>query len=192
MASAIVDLAARSAIVVAGAGIVGLIAIGLFFAGAGAVFGTLNDLSLLVMTLALGPVMAGYYQLGGRTPLLPARASLTVALGAVVVWCAVQALLIAGVVDFEYDRPASGPFAVEAAAVAIIGLWLAGANLLAGPWLPDPIRWLGVVTGVGIVVFGAGLFVGGAYHPITFIGGVPYQVLLPIWAFLVSRALRFP
>jgi len=186
----IVSWAARSAWVVAGAGVLGLVTIALFFGGFGAAFGTLNDISLLVMTLAIVPVMAGFYELGGRTPMTPARASLAIGIGAVLAWCAIQALLIAGAVSFMYDKPASGPFAIEAVAVAVIGLWMAGANLLAGPWLRGNVRWLGVVTGLGIVVFGAGLLIGGAYDAITFVGGVPYQVLLPIWAYLVARQLK--
>ena len=176
--------------VVAVAGLVAIVAIALFFGRAGDAFGTLNDASLLVMTLALAPVMAGFYELGGRAPLTPARASLAAGIAAVLAWSAVQALLLLGAVQFAYDQPARGAFAVEAVAVAIIGLWIAGADLLAGPWLPLRVRWGGILTGVGFVVFGAGLLLGGAFHLFTIIGGVPYQLLLPLWAFRLVGVFR--
>ena len=141
------------------------------------------------MTLALVPIMATFYELGGRTPLRLAQASLASAIVAVLAWCAVQVLLIGGAVTFAYDVAATGAFAVEAVAVAVIGLWLAGANLLAGSWLPMPIRWLGIAAGAGTVVFGAGLLAGAAFHPLTVAGGVGYRVLLPLWALILVRRL---
>jgi hypothetical protein len=185
-----VELAARAASVVAIAGLVALVMIILFFGGLGEPFGTLNDISLLVMTLALAPVMVGYDTLGGRMPRVPATLWLVIGLGAVIVWCFVQALLVAHVVTFDYDQPATGAFAVEAVAIGVIGAWLAGASLFAGPWLTQRVRWLGLISGLGIVVFGLGLLIGGAYHPLTFLGGLPYQVFLPTWAFLLNRVLQ--
>jgi hypothetical protein len=186
----IVHLAALAAWLVTGSVVVGLVMIGLFFANLGSVFGTLNDLSLTVMTVALAPVMAGYYMLGGRTPLVPATLSLASGIGAILVWSVAQALFVAGLVDFAYGQPATGALAIQTAAVGVIGLWLAGANLLAGPWLTDVVRWLGVIAGVGVVIFAAGLFLGGAYHPATFVGAIGYQLVLPVWAFLLGRLLR--
>jgi len=53
--------------VAAGSGLLALITIALFFA-VGQPFGTLNDLSLLVMTLAIAPIMLGFYELGAAGP----------------------------------------------------------------------------------------------------------------------------
>ncbi|MBI3745356.1 MAG: hypothetical protein HY264_02300 [Chloroflexi bacterium] len=180
-------LGARYARVVAAAGAVALVTIGLFLGGFGAVFGPLNDAALLVMTLALAPVMATFYKLGGRTPLRPAQASLVGGIGAALTWCVVQALMILGIVAFDYGGPARGAFAVEAVAVAAIGLWIAGADVLAGPWLPQGVRWLGIIAGIGVVAFAAGLLRGGVDDPLTTAGGIGYQVLLPAWAFLLAR-----
>jgi hypothetical protein len=184
-----VRLAARAALVVAIAGLVGLVTITLFFA-VGQPFGTLNDLSLLVMTLALAPVMLGFYEFGGRTPLTPARLSLAAGIGAVVVWSIAQLAMILGLVNFDYDHGATGAFALEAVMLLIIGAWLTGAPLLAGSWLTTVLRWLGALCGAGFVVFAAGLLLGGVNHPLTYLGGVGYQIAFPIWAFLLSRHLR--
>jgi hypothetical protein len=183
-----VTRAAAAAYVVAASGALALVTIGLFFA-IGKPFGTLNDLSLLVMTVALAPVMIGFYELGGRTPLALARLSLTVALGAVAVWSIVQLAMIAGLVSFDYEHAATGWFAVEGVALIVIGAWLAGANALAGPWLETRLRSGGVVSGAGFVGIGLGVLLGGLNHPLTYIGGIGYQVVFPIWAYLLGRAL---
>ena len=181
-------IGARAALVVGVAGIVAL-AVGLFLAGADAVYTTIGDVALLVMTLALAPVMATFYELGGRTPLRPAQASLVSAIVAVLAWSTVQGLLIGGAVTLADEAAAAGPLAVQAAASVVIGLWLAGANILAGSWLTSRIRWLGIAAGVGVVLFGAGDVAGGGFHTLSVLGGVGYQILLPVWALLLSRRL---
>jgi len=181
---------AASALVVATAGAVAFVTIVLFLGGFGDVFGTVGDVAVLVMTLALAPVMATWYELGGRTPLRPAQASLASAVGAVLVFSAVQVLYLLGAVTFDLESGATGAFAVEAVAVVVIGLWIGGASVLAGPWLTNGLRWFGAVAGVGVVLYAAGLLLGGVTHPLTFVGGVGYQVLLPIWAFLLARRWR--
>jgi hypothetical protein len=184
----IVSNAILAGYVVTGAGVVALVTIGLFF-WIGQPWGTINDLSLLVMTLALAPLMLAYYELGGWTPTPLAQAAQALGWLAVLAWCLIQALMVIGAVTFDYYAPAAGALALETFALVYIGLWIAGANLLAGPWL-GTVRWLGVVSGIGVVVFCAGLLAGGVDHPLTVIGGLGYQVILPIWAFLVARGLR--
>jgi hypothetical protein len=164
------------------------VALGLASADAQPV-GGLADLLLLVMTLSIAPIMLGSYELGGATPLWPARFSLATGVGAVLVWSVAQVLMLAGVVTFASERPTSGAFAVEAIALLAIGAWLTGAPLLAGPWLPGPLRWLGATSGLGFVIFGLGLLRGGVTDPLTYLGGIGYHVLFPIWAFLFARLL---
>lgn len=183
-----VRIAAQAAYLIAIAGLVALVAIGLFFAGIAA-FGPVNDLALLVMTLALAPVMFAFYELGGRTPIGLARLALTSGIAAVVGWSVLQALMIGGAVSFDYERGATGAFAAEAIAVLVMGMWLAGANLLAGAWLPPLARWLGVVAGIGFILFGPGLLVGGVSHPLTYAGGIGYQIVFPIWGLVLGRLL---
>ena len=167
-------------------GVVALVLIGLFFT-IGQPFGTLNDIALLVMTLALAPIMLGSYELGGVTPLWPARFSLASGIGAILAWSIIQAAMIVGLVTFDYDHGATGAFAVENLALIVIGAWLTGAPLLAGPWLPTRLRILGALAGLGFVLTGAGLILAGVNHPLTYVGGIGYQVLFPVWAWLVGR-----
>jgi hypothetical protein len=184
----VVRIAAQAAYLIAFAGLVALLAIGLFFAGIAA-FGPVNDLALLVMTIALAPVMLAFYELGGRTPIGLARLALTSAIAAVVGWSVLQALMIGGAVSFAYERRATGAFAAEAIAVLVMGMWLAGANLLAGAWLLPLARWPGVVAGIGFILFGLGLLVGGVSHPLTYAGGIGYQIVFPIWGLMLGRLL---
>jgi len=184
---AIVAGAALAAYVVAGAAVVGLVTIGLFL-WIGQPWGTINDLALLVMTLALAPLMLAFYELGGWTPTALARVAQASGWIAVLTWSVSQVLMIARVVTFDYRHAATGLFALQTVALVVIGLWVAGANLLAGPWL-SWVRWLGVVSGLGFVVLGIGLLAGGVDHPLTLLGGIGYEVVLPIWALLMARLL---
>lgn len=184
----IVSSASFAAYVVAGAGLVALVTIGLSF-WIGQPWVTVNDVALLVMTLALGPLMLAFYELGGRTPLRLAQAAQTFGWIAVLTWALIQALMIAGVVAFDYEIAATEAFVVWAGALVVIGLWIAGANLLAGPWL-GWVRWLGAVGGIGWVGVGLGLLLVGMDHPLTYVGGLGYLVVFPVWAFLMARELR--
>jgi hypothetical protein len=107
---------------------------------------------------------------------------------AVAAWCVTHALFIGGVVEFDYERAATGGLAVESAALIVIGLWIAGANLLAGSWL-NAIRWFGVAAGLGFVLLPIGMLLGGLDHPLTYAGGIGSSIVLPVWAFLMGRHL---
>ena len=183
-------LGARYARIVALAGLAAIVTSGMFLGRLGDVVGLVNDVALLVMTLALGPVMATFYELGGRTPLRLAQASRASGIAAVLAWAGVQVLMVAGFLTFDREAPATGGLAVQALAVGVIGLWITGADLLAGPWLPAATRWLGVVTGIGVVAFAAGLLFGGTQQPLTDVGRLGYQVLLPAWGWLLFRLWR--
>lgn len=184
----IVATASMAAHVVAASGLLGLVTVGLF-AWFGGPWGTVNDLSRVVMTAALAPTMLAYYELGGRTPTPLAQAAQASGWIAVLAWVAIHAQFIAGVVTFDDGAPASGAMALEQAALIVIGLWIAGANLLAAEWL-SWIRWLGVVAGVGAALVGLGLLVGGANHPLSYAGGIGYLLVLPIWASWLARLLH--
>jgi hypothetical protein len=184
---AIVGRAVVAAYVAAAAGLAAAVTILLFFT-AGQPWGTANDVSLLVMTAAIPILMLAFWELGGLTPTPLALVAQVSGWIAVVVWCVVQALFIAGLVDFDYEHAASGALAVESVALIAIGLWIAGANLLAGPWL-NRVRWFGVAAGLGFVLLPIGMLLGGLNHPLTYAGGIGYSIVFPVWAYLVGRHL---
>jgi hypothetical protein len=49
---------------------------------------------------------------------------------------------------------------------------------------------LGILAGFGTVVMSAGLLNGGMNDTLTDLGGPGYRVILPIWAFALSRVFR--
>lgn len=183
----IVRRAAVAAYVIAAAGLVAMVTIVLFFT-IGQPWGTLNDIALLVSTAATPILMLAFWELGGLTPTPLALVAQVTGWAAAIVWCVAQALFLVGVVDFDYNHPASGALAVEAVALIVIGLWIAGANLLAGSWL-HAIRWFGVTAGIGFVLVPIGLILGGVSHPLAYAGGVGYSIVFPVWAFLMGRHL---
>jgi hypothetical protein len=184
----IVRVAIVAAYVVGVAGVAS-VALSVLFVAAGEPWGTLIDVALLVMTGAIAPLMLAFYELGGLTPTPLARVAQAAGWMAVLTWCVVEVLMIVGAIGFEFDRAAGGPFAVWAGALVVIGSWVGGANLLAGPWL-GRVRWLGVVAGIGVMALGIGLLLGGANQPLTYLGGVIYQFGVPVWGLLMARELR--
>jgi hypothetical protein len=184
-----VSAGAAAATVAAGAGVVALLAI-ILDPSIGQPFGTINDIALLLMTTALAPVMLAHYELGGVVPLWPARLSLAGALGLVAIWAVLQAAMIVGLVAFDDDHPATGPFAISSWLQFGIGLWIAGASLLAGSWLPMAVRILGLLAGLGTVLLSIGLLQGGFEHPLAYAGGVGYRLVLPVWVYLLGSVFR--
>ena len=180
---------AKAARLVAIGGAVAIAALAVFFAGI-TVFGKVSDVASLVMIGALPWVMLAHYELGGIVPLWPARLSLGGGIAAVVVWAVLQVLLIAGVLNVNVNAAAAGGWEIQMAAQVVIGLWIAGASLLAGRWLPTTVRTLGIVTGVGVVLMAVGILEGGFNAMLTNVGGVGYQILLPIWAWLLGRVFQ--
>ncbi|HEY2916587.1 MAG TPA: hypothetical protein VGI98_05160 [Candidatus Limnocylindrales bacterium] len=182
-----VERGATAARVSAVAGAVGLVAIVLFFT-VGGPFGTINDVAGLVMIGSLAFVMLAHYELGGIVPLWPARLSLGGAMLVVVGWAVLQVGFILGWLNVaDVQQAATGGWAVQAVLLGFIGLWIAGASLLAGPWLPPLVRTLGIVTGAGLVVMAIGLIQGGYSSLWANVGGSGFQIVLPVWAFLLGR-----
>ena len=181
----IVRRAGLAAFFAAVAAVLGLVTIGLFFS-IGQPWGTLNDVALLVMTLAVGPLMLAFWELGGLTPTPLALAAQTAGWVAMLGWGVLHVLFILGALTFDHGAPATDGLALESVAQVVIGLWIAGASLLAGPWLGWQ-RWLGVVTGVGWALAGIGLLAGGTNHPLSYAGGIGYLLVFPIWALLMGR-----
>jgi hypothetical protein len=134
--------------------------------------------------------MLAHYELGGVVPLWPARLSLAGAVAAAAALAVIQVAMILGIGTFDYDHPATGAYAVWCVLQLVIGLWIAGASLLAGRWLPPLVRALGVLAGLGTIGLAAGLLIGGMSHALTTIGGLGYQLVLPVWAFLLGRVFR--
>ncbi|CAN5460777.1 hypothetical protein BH20CHL7_BH20CHL7_10670 [soil metagenome] len=104
----------------------------------------------------------------------------------------VQALLVAGRVTYEQTRLAVLGLG------AVVGLWYVLTAIVSGATdLPDGLRLLAAVAGLGFIAVGYGFARGGARHPAASIGGLALfvsSVAFQLWlgALLVSRALVVP
>ena len=147
---------------------------------------TINDLVLLVLVAALAPLMLSIYELGGLTPTRLAQLAQALGWASVLTFCAIQLLQSPFGVRIEVP---SGSFTAACLALGYVGLWISGANLLAGRWL-GPLRWFGVLAGLAVTVFAASLLLlGGADNPWTRLGGIGSLILVPAWAFVLARLL---
>jgi len=184
-----VSTVAAWVVVIAGAGV---LATSFLFQAAGAPWDAVNDWFLLFMIGALAPLMLSFYELGGRTPLRLAQLAQVLGWASVIGWGVLQKLVIFNILSFDMHEPMAGWFAVASLALGYVGLWIAGANLLAGPWLP-PLRWVGVAAGLTLVLFAFGLLRGGVDTGLAALGGLATMLLVPLWALLMARLLgRLP
>ena len=168
------------ACVAGAAGVIALTAV-LLYRSIGEPWATVSEVARIAMTAAIPFLMLGFWELGGLTPTPLARLAQITGWLAASLWCATHVLFVLGMVDLDYTMPATGAYAVEAVALIVIGLWIAGANLLAGPWL-NAFRWYGVLAGLGVVMFALGTLAGDKDSWLVYIGGVSYLAVLPLWA----------
>jgi hypothetical protein len=149
-------------------------------------FETIGDLALVVEFGAVPILMLAFWELGGLTPTPLARLALAGGWIAAATWCAVQVLHLTGVAEFDYRRPGLDADGIQTMAVFVIGLWIAGANLLAGRWLGIGRRILGIVTGLGMSWALAHI---DSWEVHVDLAAFAYFVLLPIWALLMALHL---
>jgi hypothetical protein len=165
---------------VGAAGIVALVATMLFL-GTGQPWGTIAFSALIIMTAAIPFLMLAFWELGGLTPTPLARLAQVTGWLAAGVWCVAGLLSLLSVVAIDTTVPATGAYAIQVVALMVIGLWLAGANLLAGPWL-NALRWLGLAVGLGVTLFAAGALLTDKDSALIYVGAIWYLPMLPLWA----------
>ena len=165
---------------VGAAGIVALVTT-LLFLGSGQPWGTIAYLALIVMTGSIPFLMLAFWELGGLTPTPLARLAQVAGWVAAGVWCVTGILSLLGIVDADTAVPATGAYAIQAVALIVIALWIAGANVLAGPWL-NALRWLGFAAGLGVAVFAVGILLTDKDSALIFAGAIWYLPMLPLWA----------
>jgi hypothetical protein len=159
-------LAGPSALVAAVATLVGAVTLGLFFAK-GQPWGTINDVSSIVLMLAMVPValaIASIHSYRGASSAAIAVLGMTGMVGASVT----QALLLAGRRTYEELLPWTLGFG------AVVGVWyiligLAGVRL---GFFGSPLNNLAIASGVGFIALGYGFLRGNERHPLSIVGGL--------------------
>lgn len=173
-----------SAIVSAIATILGLVTLLIFFAQ-GEPWGTLNDITSVILALSLLPVLLMLYQLHRSDA--PSMSLVTFMLGAIGLLAAVvvQSLLIIKVITYAQTA------ILAPAAFGLFGLSLMVFGFLGrtNPSLPQRLILLSIVAGAGYVLVIAGFILGGQEHPLAAIGGLIAVIGYPIFAIGFGRLL---
>jgi hypothetical protein len=111
--------------------------------------------------------------------------------GAILLFAALQILLVVGLVRFEQT------FAAVATLGGIMGAWLLVNGLLAlkGRTLPRGLSWLTITFGFGYVLGMVGYWLGGYESALLWVGAAMGYLAGPVWAFWLGWLLqhgRFP
>jgi hypothetical protein len=157
----------------------------IMFAGVG-IFGPLNDAISALEFLFLIPVALAIYQvLRPAAPILSAIPTIN-GISAMLIFSALQFLLVARVVRFEQTLGA------VLAMGAVIGVWMvvADALLLTGGHITTWPAWTGIVGGISFVITAIGWFyLGGMEHPAIAIGFIVGAISLPAWGIGLGRII---
>jgi hypothetical protein len=159
-------VAGGSALVAAIATVVGAVTLVLFFAR-GEPWGRLNDVSSVVLMLAMIPVALVAGTLESETVSTLALPVTALGIGGMVAAALVQAALVFRRVSFEQSRN------WVLLAGAVVGVWYLFTGLFArGTALDGLLAWLAIAAGIGFVAVGYGFAAGGERHPVAIVGGL--------------------
>lgn len=159
------------------------LAAGVLFYALGGVFGPLSDI-VSVVQMGLMTITAVYiYQLGQATSFILALAAFLIGLAGTLVVGVLQLLLVLQVVSFEAS------FLPVLAGGVDIGIWLALGSLTVAMGVVVPPGWLvlGMATAVGYVLPIIGYRLGGAKHPLFYIGSLLGVAGYAAWALWLVR-----
>ena len=176
-------LAGPSALVAAVATVVGAVTLGLFFTK-GQPWGTINDVSSIVLMLATIPValaIASWPSLRLGWPAGVAAVGVIGMLGASVT----QSLLVARIATYQRLLPWTLGFG------AVVGIWyvLIGWDGVRPGLIGDELDRLAILAGVSFIALGYGWLRGNERHPVSIISGI--ALLISSTWFLVRIGVLF-
>jgi hypothetical protein len=185
------QFAGVSAWIAAAATIVGMMTLVLFFARGGR-WGPANDAASVVLMLAMIPVALVLAAIELEVVTTTALIVAIIGIVPMVAVAILQALLVVGRVTYEQTKVAVLGLG------AVVGLWYLLTAIVSGATdIPDGVRLLAAVAGVGFIAVGYGFVRGGERHPasaigglLAFVGSLAFQVWLG-WL-LVSETLVVP
>lgn len=173
-----------SAIVSAIATVIGFVTLVLFFSR-GQPWGTINDVSSVILAFVLLPVLLALYTLHRQNAPAIALAVLVIGVLALLVAAAFQLLLIFNVIEFMQTA------IIVPTAFGLFGAALVVYSTLARAHgsLPNALAWLGIVAGVSYMLVIVGFILGGQEHPLAAMGGLTAVTIYPIFAVWFGRML---
>ena len=164
--------------------IVGSAALIIFFVKGG-IFGRINDAVSVFQFLFLIPVALALHRLlSAYSPVL-SLSVVVVGIAAMLVFAALQVLLVLGRVSFEQT------FRIVLALGGIVGLWWLVTSVLAlnHGVLPAGLAWVGIVAGVSDAIVLIGYWMGGQEHPLAAAGFLANAASVSMWALWLGRVL---
>lgn len=164
--------------------ILGLVTLILFFSR-GQPWGTINDITSIILALSMLPVLLALYSLHQLDAPGVSLATLVVSSLAMLVAILFQIGLIFKVITFAQTS------IVVPAAFGLLGMALIvfSYRAYASGTLPPGLVVLGIVAGVGYVLTIVGFLLSGEQHPLTGLGGLTAVISYPVWAVWFSRLL---
>jgi len=148
-------------------------------------WGTINDLTSVVLALSILPVLLVLHHLHRLDAPIISLATFVISFFAMLVALVFQTLLIIRVMAYA-----------QTAVVVPVSFGLFGAALMVYGYLaraigslPRRLALLSILAGAGYVVVIAGIILGGQEHPLAAIGGLTAVICYPIWAILFGRIL---
>ena len=164
--------------------VLGLLTLLVFYA-AGQPWGTINDITSVLLALFLLPVLLLLHRLSRREAPVLSLATLVVGVLAMLVAASLQTLLVFRVITYAQTALAvPAAFGIFGAALLVYG-WLTRAKGM----LSGKLAWLAMIAGAGYVLVVVGIALGGQESPLAAIGGLTAVICYPIWAILFGRTL---
>jgi hypothetical protein len=177
-------LAGWSAILSAIATLVGAVTLVIFFS-VGEPFGTINDVSSVVIGLTAILILFALYQI--HRPSAPTVSLVAFLIGALAMLIAalLQALLVINVLNFgAFGETVTVMFGIFGASLVTFG-WL----VYSSGTMPRRLAWAGIAAGIGYVLVNVGFILGGENHPLAYLGGALAVIAYPTWAIWLGRVL---
>ena len=186
-ASTLTQIGGWSAYASGGFTLLGLVFIGIFFRSMRRLFGSLNDICIVLQVILLFPTALALQQIDPGNSEIQTVTLLLLVVG-IVLMTVSNLLLVMGRIEYQKSLlPAMTSF-------ALIGVWLLAANISRlNSDLPSVLGWLGIGAGIGMGMMALGYLFSGYQDPqksiVGLIGGVGGFLLYPVWAIWLGRIL---
>jgi hypothetical protein len=182
--SSLFRLAGWSAYLTAAAAIVAGVTLITFFMF-GEPYGTISDISSVVIALSALPILFSLYQLHrSAAPTVSLTALIIGVIGALSA-AVFQMILIT--TRKTYGDATSISFGVFGISLVMYG-YLANADKT----LPRRLAWLGILAGIGYILVTAGFTLGGPNHPLGYVGALASIIGYPAWLIGLGRLFLKP
>ena len=164
--------------------IIGFVTLILFFS-VGQPFGTINDVSSIVIALSILPCLFVLRKLHRAAAPMVSLGALIIGLVSILTAALLQTLFVLKVIPGDLSGE------IVTIAFGIFGISLALFNYLAysnKSFSPKLAIW-GIAAGAGYALVALGFLLGGQDHPLTYVGGLAAIVAYPAWAIWFGRLI---